>query len=120
MAAAKASGGVVGYLTSRTTLTWFILSSLVVVALYIFEPAWKTRILWHVVALIVSLLPRSIFRWVAGVTALVIALLYYERADVLYILSTVGVAVLLIMVARADLSGSKKMANPAGELNAGN
>jgi hypothetical protein len=121
MAAAKANGGFVGYLTSRTTVTWFILSSLVVVGLYLFEPAWKTRILWHVLALIVSLLPRSIFRWVGGVSVLVIALLYYERADVLYILSTVGVAVLLIMVAKADLSGAKKEpASGPNDLNPAN
>jgi hypothetical protein len=46
--------------------------------------------------------------WIGGVTAVVIALLYFERADVLYVLSTVGVAVLLITVAMADLSHSQK------------
>ena len=57
------------------------------------------------------------FLWVAAVSAIVIVLLYLERADVLYILSTVGVAVLLIMVAMADLSGSKKDPGPIDELN---
>ncbi len=118
MAAAKASGGFVQHLTSRTTVTWFLLTSLVVVALYIFEPTWKARIVWHVVALIVSLLPKSIFRWVGGVSALVVALLMYERADILYILSTLGVAALLLKVAFADLSGSQKDPGQIGEPNA--
>lgn len=48
------------------------------------------------------------FLWVAGVSLVTIVLLVKERADVLYILSTLGVTVLLVMVATADLSGSKK------------
>jgi hypothetical protein len=51
--------------------------------------------------------------WIVAVTAVVITLLYFERADVLYVLSTVGVTVLLVMVARADLSGAKKNPGPA-------
>lgn len=116
--AAKAGGSFVAHLTNRTTITWLIVTNLIVFGLYFFEPTWKSRILWHVVAIIVSLLPRSIFRWVGGTTAMVVALLYYERADVLYILSTVGVAGLLMMVAFADLSGSQKDPGPIGEPNA--
>lgn len=48
------------------------------------------------------------FLWVLGVSLVTIILLVKERADVLYILSTLGVTVLLVMVAQADLSGSKK------------
>ncbi|MEO6393413.1 MAG: hypothetical protein ABIP75_16310 [Pyrinomonadaceae bacterium] len=49
--------------------------------------------------------------WIAGVAVVIITLLYFERADVLYVLSTLGVTALLGAVAFADLSGSKK--NPA-------
>jgi hypothetical protein len=42
--------------------------------------------------------------WALGVTVLVILLIYFERADVLYILCTLGVAGLLMIVAVADLA----------------
>ena len=42
--------------------------------------------------------------WSLGVAALVIALVYLERTEVLYILSTVSVAVLLFIVAFSDLA----------------
>ena len=42
--------------------------------------------------------------WVAGVSAVVIFLLYREMTAVLYILATLGVTILLIMVAFSDLS----------------
>ena len=41
--------------------------------------------------------------WALGLTVIVIILIYFERADVLYILCTLGVAVLLMIVAFADL-----------------
>ena len=42
--------------------------------------------------------------WALGVAALVITLIYLERTEVLYILSTVSVAVLLLIVAFSDLA----------------
>ena len=39
------------------------------------------------------------------VAALISALLAYERIDVLYILATLGLVVLLLIVAFADLTG---------------
>ena len=42
--------------------------------------------------------------WALGVGALVIALIYLERTAILYILSTVSIAVLLFIVAFSDLA----------------
>jgi len=42
--------------------------------------------------------------WSLGVAALVITLVYLERSEILYILSTVSVAVLLFIVAFSDLA----------------
>ncbi len=42
--------------------------------------------------------------WALGVAALVIALIYLERTAILYILSTVSIAVLLLIVAFSDLA----------------
>ena len=41
--------------------------------------------------------------WALGLGLLVIVLIYLERADVLYILCTLGVAALLMVVAFSDL-----------------
>ena len=43
--------------------------------------------------------------WVVGVTALIIILLYKEKADWLYVLATLGLTALLVVVAFADLRG---------------
>ena len=42
--------------------------------------------------------------WSLGVAAVVIALIYMERTAILYILSTVSIAVLLFIVAFSDLA----------------
>ena len=42
--------------------------------------------------------------WALGVAAVVIALIYLERTAILYILSTVSIAVLLFIVAFSDLA----------------
>ena len=42
--------------------------------------------------------------WALGVAALVITLIYLERTAILYILSTVSIAVLLMIVAFSDLA----------------
>ncbi len=41
----------------------------------------------------------------AIVAAAIIALLYYERIDILYILATLGLVVLLLIVAFSNLEG---------------
>jgi Flp pilus assembly protein TadB len=42
--------------------------------------------------------------WTLGLAAIVIALIYLERTAILYILCTLGVSVLLMIVAFADLA----------------
>jgi hypothetical protein len=46
--------------------------------------------------------------WVVGVTALIIILLYKERADWLYVLATLGLTTLLVIVAFADLGKGRQ------------
>ena len=48
------------------------------------------------------------FGWIAGVIALIIILLYKERSDWLYVLATLGLTVLLILVAMADLGKGRQ------------
>jgi hypothetical protein len=45
--------------------------------------------------------------WIVGVAALIIILLYKERADWLYVLATLGLTSLLLIVAFADLGGGR-------------
>ena len=47
--------------------------------------------------------------WVAGLALGTIILLYKEQTALLYILATVGVTVLLVMVAMADLTPAAKL-----------
>jgi hypothetical protein len=46
--------------------------------------------------------------WIAAMTAIIIGLLYWERIALLYVLATLGVTALMIVVAMADLAGTKK------------
>ena len=48
------------------------------------------------------------FLWVAGVSALVIVLLWLEQTALLYVLATFGLTALLVIVASSDLSGARK------------
>jgi hypothetical protein len=45
--------------------------------------------------------------WIAGVSVLIIVLLYKEKADWLYVLATLGITALLFVVAFADLGGGR-------------
>lgn len=49
--------------------------------------------------------------WVVVMAAIIITLIYLERADLLYVLATLGVTALLVVVALADLSGARKQSN---------
>lgn len=49
-----------------------------------------------------------VFAWIVGLAALIIFLLYKEMADWLYVIATLGVTVLLVVVAVADLHGGRK------------
>ena len=51
------------------------------------------------------------FLCVVRVTAIVCALLYWEQAAVLYVLSTLALTALLIVVAFSDLEGARNPSN---------
>lgn len=53
--------------------------------------------------------PRSRkFAWIFGTSAIVIALLYWEQAAVLYVLSTLAICALLVVVMFANLEARDK------------
>lgn len=54
------------------------------------------------------------FLWIAGFAALIIGLLYYEQAAILYLLATLGLTGLLVVVGLSDLDGSKRAASDSG------
>lgn len=67
-----------------------------------------------------------VLAWIVGLAALVIFLLYKEKSDWLYVLATLGVTVLLVVVAMADLHyGERKsveesaLGNDAAALGSG-
>ena len=48
------------------------------------------------------------FAWILGTSAIVIALLYWEQAAVLYVLSTLAMCALLLVVAFSNLEARDK------------
>ena len=50
------------------------------------------------------------YLWILALAALTISLIYWEQTALLYILATVGVTVLLVVVAKSDLKHSEGMA----------
>lgn len=60
---------------------------------------------------------RSIL-WIAGIGLIVLLLIYFEQTAILYVLATVGVTVLLAIVAFADLKGvpnAEELPKPADD-----
>ncbi|HEV7683923.1 MAG TPA: hypothetical protein VGO68_17465 [Pyrinomonadaceae bacterium] len=55
--------------------------------------------------------------WTAVMAIATIILIYKEMTALLYILATLGVTVLLVVVALADLSHSDKLAGDPGQAN---
>ena len=55
--------------------------------------------------------------WTGVLAIATIILIYKEMTALLYILATLGVTVLLVVVALADLSHSDKLASDAGQGN---
>lgn len=53
---------------------------------------------------------RKTLLWIVGMTAIVVALLYWERVALLYVLATLGLTALMVIVAMTDLGGSKQVA----------
>jgi hypothetical protein len=57
--------------------------------------------------------------WILSVSAIIAGLIYWEQTALLYVLATFGVSALLIVVALADLSGSRQVASaPASGIDA--
>ena len=48
------------------------------------------------------------FAWIFGTSAIVVALLYWEQAAVLYVLSTLAICALLVVVMFANLEARDK------------
>lgn len=48
--------------------------------------------------------------WIALMAAVIVGLLIFEQTALLYVLATLGVTVLLVIVAMADLEGTRKSA----------
>ena len=48
------------------------------------------------------------FAWIFGTSAIVIALLYWEQAAVLYVLSTLAICAVLLVVMFSNLEGRDK------------
>ena len=51
------------------------------------------------------------YLWIFGLALLVFLLIYFEQTAILYIFSTLGVTVLLVIVAAADLGRSELSSN---------
>ena len=49
------------------------------------------------------------FLWIAVLSIVTISLIYWEKTAILYILATLGVTVLLVVVALADLESTEKI-----------
>ncbi|HWN07934.1 MAG TPA: hypothetical protein VNO50_01370 [Pyrinomonadaceae bacterium] len=62
-------------------------------------------------------LQRKTFIWMFGVLAVVSALLYWEQAALLFVISTLAVCTLLLVVAFADLEGKDKELNRQVEVD---
>jgi hypothetical protein len=48
------------------------------------------------------------FLWIAVAAAIIIGLIYWEQVALLYVLATLGLTALLLIVAFADLGGSRQ------------
>ena len=57
-----------------------------------------------------------VLAWIVGLAAVVIFLLYKEKSDWLYVLATLGVTVLLVIVAVSDLHYGERKSVEATEL----
>jgi hypothetical protein len=53
--------------------------------------------------------------WSLGLAAVVIALIYFEKSAILYILCTLGVTVLLMIVAFSDLAHGENQTQQLGQ-----
>ena len=59
---------------------------------------------------------RLTYLWIFGLALLVFLLIYFEQTALLYIFSTLGVTVLLVIVAAADLGRSELSTNVGAQV----
>jgi hypothetical protein len=57
------------------------------------------------------------YLWITGLAVLTVSLIYWEQTALLYILATVGVTVLLVVVAKSDLKHSETTANQSSPVD---
>jgi hypothetical protein len=60
---------------------------------------------------------RLTYLWIFGLALLVFLLIYFDQTALLYIFSTLGVTVLLVIVAAADLGRSELSATGASPIS---
>jgi hypothetical protein len=53
------------------------------------------------------------YLWIVALAAVTISLIYWEQTAILYILATLGVTVLLVVVAMSDLGRAEKFSTEA-------
>jgi hypothetical protein len=51
---------------------------------------------------------RTTFIWIAAAVAIIVALIWTEQVALLYVLATLSVTALLLIVAMADLGGTRQ------------
>ena len=61
---------------------------------------------------------RFTYLWIFGLALLVFLLIYFEQTAMLYVFSTLGVTVLLVIVAAADL-GRSELSSTGGDAVSG-
>ena len=52
------------------------------------------------------------YLWIFGLAVLIFLLIYFEQTSLLYLLATLGVTILLVVVAMADLGRSELSSDP--------
>ena len=57
------------------------------------------------------------YLWIFGLAVSVFLLIYFEQTSLLYVLATLGVTVLLVIVALADLGQSERSAEPNPQMS---
>ena len=57
------------------------------------------------------------YLWITGLAVLTVSLIYWEQTALLYILATVGVTVLLVVVAKSDLKHSETPPNQSAPVD---
>jgi hypothetical protein len=57
------------------------------------------------------------YLWIFGLAVSVFLLIYFEQTSLLYILATLGVTILLIIVATADLGQSERSAESSAQMS---